>query len=144
MEAEYLLLTHFLGIGDAETWRKLANHLFKTTDRGDSWYLISPDLSKNEYHKTIKESGGLTADHGPGGGAEFFGTIITIAQSPVDAGVIWAGTDDGNVQITRDGGKNWMNVVDQITDLPSQDFWSRFSSGDCPLLITLTESPRNS
>ncbi|HIA27209.1 MAG TPA: hypothetical protein EYN79_03685 [Planctomycetes bacterium] len=100
-----------------------ANHLFKSTDRGDSWYLISPDLSKNQYRKTIKESGGLTPDHGPGGGAEFFGTIITIAQSPVDADVIWAGTDDGNVQVTRDGGKNWRNVVDRISELPNHDFW---------------------
>jgi len=100
-----------------------ANHLFRTTDRGDNWYLISPDLSKNEYRKTIKESGGLTPDHNPGGGAEFFGTIITIAQSPVDSEVIWAGTDDGNVQITRDGGKTWANVVDRITDLPHHDLW---------------------
>ena len=100
-----------------------SNHLFKTTDRGDSWYLISPDLSKNEYRKTIKESGGLTPDHNPGGGAEFYGTIITIAQSPIDADVIWAGTDDGNVQITRDGGTTWANVVDRITDLPHHNLW---------------------
>lgn len=118
-----------------------ANHLFKSTDRGDSWYLISPDLSKNEYRKTIKESGGLTPDHGPGGGAEFHGTIITIAQSPIDAEVIWVGTDDGNVQITRDGGKNWRNVVDRIEELPHHDLWvsrieaSHFEAGRAYLTI---------
>ncbi|MAB88584.1 MAG: hypothetical protein CMJ90_03895 [Planctomycetes bacterium] len=118
-----------------------ANHLFKSMDRGDSWYLVSPDLSKNEYHKTIKESGGLTPDHGPGGGAEFHGTIITIAPSPAHADVIWVGTDDGNVQVTRDGGKSWTNVADRIKDLPKPDLWvsrieaSRFDAGTAYVTI---------
>jgi photosystem II stability/assembly factor-like uncharacterized protein len=100
-----------------------ANHLFKTSDRGETWYIISPDLTKNEDDKTIKESGGLTPDHDPGGGAEFHGTIITISQSPIDAEVIWVGTDDGNVQVTRDGGKNWTNVQPNLPDMPAPDLW---------------------
>ena len=114
-----------------------ANHVFKSVDRGDTWHIISPDLSKNEYEKTIKESGGLTPDHSPGGGAEFYGTLITISQSPVDADVIWAGTDDGNVQVTRNGGETWTNVAPNMRDLPSQNFWiswvegSHFDAGTC-------------
>jgi len=99
------------------------NHVFKTTDRGESWYIISPDLSKNEDHKTIKESGGLTPDHDPGGGAEFHGTIMTIAQSPLNEEVIWVGTDDGNVQVTRDGGASWTNVQPNLPDMPAPDLW---------------------
>ena len=99
------------------------NHLFKMVDGGDSWYIISPDLTKNEDHKTIKESGGLTPDHDPGGGAEFHGTIITISQSPVNEEVIWVGTDDGNVQITRDGGASWTNVQPNLPNMPAPDLW---------------------
>jgi len=102
-----------------------ANHLFKTTDRGDSWYIISPDLTKNEDDKTIKESGGLTPDHDPGGGAEFHGTIMTIAQSPLNEEVIWAGTDDGNIQVTRDGGATWTNVQPNLPNMPAPDLWIR-------------------
>jgi photosystem II stability/assembly factor-like uncharacterized protein len=100
-----------------------ANHLFKTTNGGESWYLISPDLTKNEDRKTIKESGGLTPDHDPGGGAEFHGTIITIGQSPVNEQVLWVGTDDGNVQVTRDGGGTWTNVQPNLPNMPAPDLW---------------------
>jgi photosystem II stability/assembly factor-like uncharacterized protein len=99
-----------------------ANHLFKTIDRGETWYLISPDLSKNDPYKTIKESGGLTPDHDPGGGAEFHGTIITISESPVKAGLIWVGTDDGNVQVTQNDGGAWKNVRPNVPGVP-EDLW---------------------
>jgi photosystem II stability/assembly factor-like uncharacterized protein len=115
-----------------------ANHLFKTVDRGDTWYLISPDLTKNDPYKTIKESGGLTPDHNPGGGAEFHGTIITISESPVREGLIWVGTDDGNVQVTLNGGEEWANVRDNVPGVP-EDLWvsrveaSHFEEGTCYL-----------
>jgi photosystem II stability/assembly factor-like uncharacterized protein len=115
-----------------------ANHLFKSIDRGDTWHLISPDLSKNDPYKTIKESGGLTPDHNPGGGAEFHGTIITISESPIKAGLIWVGTDDGNVQVTRNGGVDWENVRDSVRGVP-EDLWvsrveaSHFAEGTCYL-----------
>ena len=63
-----------------------ANHLFKSTDRGDSWRVASPDLTKNDIEKTLRKSGGLTPDEDPGGGAEFYGTIVTVAESPLDPG----------------------------------------------------------
>ncbi len=99
-----------------------ANHLFKTADRGETWYLISPDLSKNDPYKTIKESGGLTSDAIPGGGAEYHGTIVTISESSIREGLIWVGTDDGNVQITRNGGQGWTNVRNNIRGVP-EDLW---------------------
>ncbi len=87
-----------------------------STDKGDNWIIISPDLTTNDPDKQKqKESGGLTLDVT---GAENHTTIITIAPSPLERGVIWVGTDDGNVQITRDGGKSWQNVVKNIPDLP--------------------------
>ncbi len=99
-----------------------ANHLFKSVDRGDSWTIISPDLSKNDPYKTMKESGGLTSDAVPGGGAEYYGTLISIAESPLREGLIWIGTDDGNVQITRNGGVEWTNVRANVPGVPG-DLW---------------------
>jgi photosystem II stability/assembly factor-like uncharacterized protein len=106
--------------------------LHKSTDRGDSWTIISPDLTTNDPQKQKQdESGGLTPDVTA---AENHTTILTIAPSPVRPGVIWVGTDDGNVQITQDGGKTWTNVADRIPDVP-KNTWvphleaSKFDAG---------------
>ncbi len=89
----------------------------KTSDRGEHWQIISPDLTTdNPAWQKQAESGGLTID---ATGAENFTTIISIAPSPVQEGVIWVGTDDGNVQVTQDGGKTWTNVVDRIKGVPA-------------------------
>ncbi|MFQ5630238.1 MAG: hypothetical protein ACE5I1_15825, partial [bacterium] len=91
--------------------------MHKSTDRGNSWEIISPDLTTNDPEKQKQiESGGLSYD---ATGAENHTTIMTIAPSPVQQGVIWVGTDDGNVQLTRDGGATWSNVVKNIKDVPS-------------------------
>ena len=87
------------------------NHVFKSIDRGDSWMIFSPDVTDNDPEKTTRVTGGLTQDVT---GAENYGTVITIAESPHDADVVWAGTDDGNVQVTRDGGGTWTDVTDNI------------------------------
>jgi photosystem II stability/assembly factor-like uncharacterized protein len=100
-----------------------ANHLFRTDNRGDTWTIVSPDLTKNDPEKTRNVTGGLTSDVEPGGGAEHYGTIVTIGESPVRQGVIWVGTDDGNVQVTRDGGKTWTNVAKNMKGLPSEWFF---------------------
>lgn len=104
----------------------------KSTDRGDSWTIISPDLTTNDPSKQKQdESGGLTKDVS---GAENYTTIMTIAPSPVQRGVVWVGTDDGNVQVTQDDGKTWSNVVDRIPDVP-KNTWvphieaSKFDAG---------------
>ncbi|MEO1049654.1 MAG: hypothetical protein AAFX87_03490 [Bacteroidota bacterium] len=88
----------------------------KSTNKGHSWDIISPDLTTNDPEKQKQnDSGGLTID---ATGAENYTTILAISPSPVEKGVIWAGTDDGNVQLTRDGGKNWTNVASRIAGLP--------------------------
>ena len=85
-----------------------------TADGGNSWQIISPDLTRNERSR-MGISGGLTPDNI---GVEYAGTVFAIAESPKEAGMIWAGTNDGYVQITRDGGKNWTNVTKNIPSLP--------------------------
>jgi len=88
----------------------------KSMDRGDSWETISGDLTTNDTTKQkFNESGGLTYDVT---GAENHTTILAISPSPVEKGVIWAGTDDGNIQVTTDGGENWTNCSPNIKDLP--------------------------
>nr|WP_299338134.1 hypothetical protein [Allomuricauda sp.] len=88
----------------------------KSEDMGDSWEIISPDLTTNDPTKQNQEdSGGLSTDNS---GAENHTTIFTIAESPLDEKVIWVGTDDGNVQVTQDGGKTWTNTTENITGLP--------------------------
>ena len=85
-----------------------AQYLYKSTDQGRNWTRISPDLTTNDKNKLKQEeSGGLSADNTS---AENHCTIFTIAESPLDENLIWAGTDDGNIQYTADGGKNWTNV----------------------------------
>jgi photosystem II stability/assembly factor-like uncharacterized protein len=95
------------------------NFLFKSTDRGMSWTKASPDLTTNDPAK-LKDSGGLTIDNT---GAENHCTILTITESPLKEGVIWVGTDDGQVQVTRDGGQTWTNVTANIKGFGPHDNW---------------------
>ena len=97
-----------------------AQFLFRTRDHGVTWQRISPDLTTNnpEMQKQ-EESGGITVDNSA---AEMHTTIFSISESPKNAGVIWVGTDDGNVQLTRDSGKSWKNVVGNIG--ASHDNWT--------------------
>ncbi len=86
-----------------------AQHLLKSKDKGESWEIISPDLTTNDPEKQKQPmSGGLTLD---GSGAENYTTILTVAPSPLEQGLIWVGTDDGNVQLTRDAGGTWTDVT---------------------------------
>jgi photosystem II stability/assembly factor-like uncharacterized protein len=96
--------------------------LFRSRDRGESWDRISPDLTTNDPEKQKQEeSGGITVDNSA---AEMHTTIFSISESPLDANVIWVGTDDGNLQLTRDGGKTWSNVVGNVPDLPKASWVS--------------------
>ncbi len=107
------------------------NHLFRTVDGGATWQIISPDVSTNDPKKTDPNTGGLTRD---ATGAETHCSITTIAESPSAPGVIWVGTDDGNVQVTRDSGATWTNVRGNISGVP-EGIWvssveaSHFAAG---------------
>jgi photosystem II stability/assembly factor-like uncharacterized protein len=93
---------------DRKTIYHAGNVVFKSTDEGQSWETVSPDLTKNETEK-----------HGPGGGpytneaagGEIYNTITYLAESPHEKGVLWAGSDDGLVHVTKDGGQNWTNAT---------------------------------
>jgi photosystem II stability/assembly factor-like uncharacterized protein len=99
-----------------------AQFLFKTTDHGTTWQRISPDLTTNNpEEQKQEESGGVTVDNSY---AEMHDTIYSISESPKQAGLIWVGTDDGNLQITRDGGAHWTNVVGNIRGLPKGEWVS--------------------
>ena len=82
--------------------------VFKSIDHGMSWTLISPDLTRNDKSKQESSGGPITKDNTS---VEFYDTVFTIAESPVQKDLLWAGSDDGLVHITRDGGKNWTNVT---------------------------------
>ena len=93
-----------------------AQFLFRSRDKGDSWERISPDLTTNDPAKQKQEeSGGVTVDNSS---AEMHTTIYAISESPLDAQQLWVGTDDGNVQLTRDGGKSWVNTAPALKGLP--------------------------
>ncbi|TDQ19201.1 photosystem II stability/assembly factor-like uncharacterized protein [Algoriphagus boseongensis] len=105
---------------DPNTVYYASQFLHKSTDSGETWEIISPDLTTNDSTKQKQQfTGGLTYDIT---GAENHTTIIAIAPSPVDKNVIWVGTDDGNLQVTQDGGKTWTNVVSKMTGLPKNSW----------------------
>jgi photosystem II stability/assembly factor-like uncharacterized protein len=92
-----------------------AQFLFRTADHGQTWARISPDLSTNDPEKQKQEqSGGVTVDNSA---AEMHTTIYAIAESPMNSNLVWVGTDDGNVQVTRDGGKTWTNTTANLAGL---------------------------
>jgi len=110
------------------------NHLFKSMDRGDHWQIISPDLTTNDASKNTA-SGGITVENT---GAETHCTIISVSESPLTPGLLWVGTDDGNVQITRNGGVGWANVRPNVPGVPPNTWVSRveashFDEGTCYL-----------
>lgn len=93
-----------------------AQFLFRSTDRGENWERISPDLTTNDPQKQKQElSGGVSIDNTS---AEAHCTIYGISESPKDANVVWVATDDGNVQVTRDGGKTWTNARKTVLGVP--------------------------
>jgi hypothetical protein len=99
-----------------------AQFLFRSDDHGKTWARISPDLTTNNpEEQKQEESGGVTVDNSY---AEMHDTIYSISESPRQAGLIWVGTDDGNIQLTRNGGKSWDNVVGNIHGLPKGEWVS--------------------
>ena len=115
-----------------------SQYVHQTTDDGQSWQIISPDLTTNDKSKQ-GFSGGLTGDNI---GVEYFSTLFAIAESPKEKGLIWAGSNDGLVNVTRDDRKNWTNVTKNIPNLPAMGTIStiepsRFESGSAYLTVDL-------
>ncbi|MGH9409442.1 MAG: WD40/YVTN/BNR-like repeat-containing protein, partial [Vicinamibacterales bacterium] len=96
--------------------------LYKSTDRGSHWTKISPDLTRNDKSKQKSSGGPVTQDNTS---AEYYDTLFCIAESPKQPGLIWVGTDDGLVQVTRDGGKTWTNVTPP--ELKGQKQWAKIA-----------------
>jgi hypothetical protein len=96
--------------------------IHRTTNEGQNWDVISPDLTRNDKSKMGSSGGPITQDNTS---VEYYGTVFTIIESPVAKGVIWAGSDDGLVHVTRDGGKKWDNVTP-----PGMPEWIRINSID--------------
>ena len=99
-----------------------ANVLFVSTDEGSSWQVTSPDLTRNDKAKQGASGGPITKDNTS---VEYYATIFALMESPVQAGTIWTGSDDGLVQLTRDGGKNWSNVTPPTSIMPE---WIQINS----------------
>ncbi|MEO1084312.1 MAG: glycosyl hydrolase, partial [Acidobacteriota bacterium] len=107
-----------------------SQYLHRSTDRGETWETISPDLTTDDPEKQRQhESGGVSIDNST---AENHCTIYTISQSPRDGEVIWVGTDDGNIQVTRDGGQTWTNVAANVPDI-----------GEFPFVTSVHASPHD-
>ncbi|HEV8618215.1 MAG TPA: hypothetical protein VGQ70_01865 [Candidatus Udaeobacter sp.] len=119
-----------LSPNEKETIYTGAQFLFRSRDHGQTWDRISPDLTTNNPEKQKQEqSGGVTVDNSS---AEMHTTIYSISESSKDKSLIWVGTDDGNLQLTRDGGKTWTNVVGNVPGLPKNSWvsWVQASNFD--------------
>lgn len=103
------------------------NVVFKSTNRGHSWDVISPDLTTNDKNKQRTSGGTIYQDNTA---AEFHCSILYIAESPVEAGVIYAGTDDGNLYVTTNGGEDWNNVNQKLPGLPSFSWISKIHASE--------------
>jgi photosystem II stability/assembly factor-like uncharacterized protein len=113
------------------------NVLFSTSDGGTSWTILSPDLTRDDPQKQRWSGGPITGDNT---GAEYYDTIFAIAESPVEKGLLWVGSDDGLVHVSRDAGASWTNVTANVPGLPE---WgtvtaiepSRFDAGTAYLVV---------
>jgi photosystem II stability/assembly factor-like uncharacterized protein len=107
---------------DPNTILTAANRVFRSTDRGDSWDSISPDLTSNVDRETLSMMGvtGKDIKLSKNDGVSAFPTLVTLTESPRKAGLYYAGSDDGTVHVSRDGGKNWVNITGKFPGLPAQ------------------------
>jgi len=112
---------------DRETVYVGGERVFRTRDGGASWDAISPDLTTNDKSKQQSSGGPITQDNTS---VEYYCTVFTIAESPLEKGLIWAGSDDGLIHVTRDGGKTWENVTPE-------------GMGDWPLISMIEASPHD-
>ena len=99
----------------------------KSTDEGANWTIISPDLSTNNPEHQQLDYGGLTLDLS---GAEMYNSLLSIEPSPLDTRLIWAGTDDGQLHLTRDGGKSWQNLTTKVMGMPKEAWIARIFASE--------------
>jgi photosystem II stability/assembly factor-like uncharacterized protein len=115
---------------DSSIFYVAANHLFRSTDRGQTWGRpLSPDLTTNPDRATLSIMGVADKDIrlAKHDGVTNFGTLVTIAESPVKAGIYWTGSDDGVVSVSRNGGQNWTNVSAKISGVPKWTYVSKLA-----------------
>lgn len=112
----------FFSPHDSDKLYACSNHLHVSTDEGQSWKTISPDLTRNDSSKLGPSGGPITKDNT---GVEYYCTIFAAVESPHEAGVIWTGSDDGLIHLTRDGGEHWENVTPPASLLPG---WTMINS----------------
>jgi photosystem II stability/assembly factor-like uncharacterized protein len=120
----------FISSHSASTLYMGGNRLLKSTDRGDNFYPISPDLSTADSFRirvSTKTTGGVTRD---ATGAETHGTITTISESPIRPGILYAGTDDGNVWMTTNDGGSWTNLTKKFAGVPAKTWVSRVTASN--------------
>lgn len=112
---------------DAATVYYGSQFVHTSKDRGKTWEVISPDLTTDNRKQQQRDYGGLTLD---ASGAEFYNCILSIAPSPLKEEVIWVGTDDGKVQVTRDGGEKWKEVTKNLKGLPKGSWIARIHASE--------------
>ena len=98
----------FFSKHDSDKLYTASQHLHVTTDEGQSWQVISPDLTRNEAEKLKSSGGPITQDNTS---VEYYATIFAAAESPIKEGLIWVGSDDGRLHVTQDGGDNWSDIT---------------------------------
>ncbi len=123
------------------------NHVFRSTDMGQSWQEISPDLTKAIDRTTLAIMGVLGSEPmmSANDGTSSFGNLVSLAESPLDPNVLYAGSDDGNLQVTRDGGATWTNVAPRMPGLPDMTYLTRIvaSHADAGTVWAAGDNHRN-
>ena len=109
----------FFSPNDPRVLYTTSQHLHRSTDEGESWEIISPDLTRNEAEKLLSSGGPITQDNT---GVEYYATIFAATESPSEPGLIWTGSDDGLLHVTRDGGEAWADVTPK--DAPRYIMWN--------------------
>jgi len=123
------------------------NHVFRSTDLGMTWEVISGDLTKDIDRSTLEIMGvaGTEPMLSPHDGTSTFGNLVALAESPLDPDVLYAGSDDGNLQVTRDGGATWTNIAPNMPGLPEQTYITRIvaSHADAGTVYAAGDNHRN-
>ncbi len=136
-----------LSIHDPSTIYYGGNHVFKSTDFGQVWEQISPDLTKDIDRTTLSIMGVMGDEPmmSPNDGTSSFGNLVALAESPIDPNLLYAGSDDGNVHVTRDGGATWTNVAPNMVGLPEQTYMTRIvaSHADAGTVWAAGDNHRN-